>query len=61
MPFTVTRYLLFLLIAALPYGLVAQNTSNNTTSTDKSKWVTSTYNKLSLEEKIGQLFMVAAY
>lgn len=61
MPFTVARYLLFLLIAALPLGLVAQNTSNISSSTDKSKWVTNTYNKLSLEEKIGQLFMVAAY
>ncbi|WP_333693693.1 glycoside hydrolase family 3 N-terminal domain-containing protein [Flavobacterium sp.] len=30
-------------------------------TTDEKKWVDSIYNALSLEEKIGQLFMVAAY
>ncbi len=32
-----------------------------TSTTDEKKWVDSIYNALSLEEKIGQLFMVAAY
>lgn len=37
-------------------------TFNYATSTsDEKKWVDSIYNALSLEEKIGQLFMVAAY
>ncbi|MFY7741287.1 MAG: glycoside hydrolase family 3 N-terminal domain-containing protein [Flavobacterium sp.] len=31
------------------------------TTSDEKKWVDSIYNVLSLEEKIGQLFMVAAY
>ena len=29
--------------------------------TSRQQWVSETYSKLSLEEKIGQLFMVAAY
>src|SRR5690554_1070604 len=35
--------------------------SNPTTSLSKNQWVDSVYQSLTLEEKIGQLFMVAAY
>ncbi len=40
-------------ISFTPFSTFAQ--------TSRQQWVNSTYNSLSLEEKIGQLFMVAAY
>lgn len=55
------RYLLFLffcgytLFAQTPDPLLASNVE------DQIKWVDSTYVSLSLEEKIGQLFMVMAF
>ncbi|NHN26826.1 serine hydrolase [Flavobacterium jejuense] len=49
------RYLFFLLFLA-PI-IYAQKQSN----LSQKKWVDSVYNQLSFEEKVGQLFMVAAY
>src|SRR5690606_21194545 len=44
-------------------GFLSAQTSKNIapSNTVKSRWVDSIYNHLNLEEKIGQLFMVAAY
>lgn len=48
-----------------PLTLSAQRTGgvivSNPGAVSKTKWVDSVYNKLSIEERIGQLFMVAAY
>ncbi len=53
------RYLILLMIVFLFNNTVAQDSQF---VIDKQKtWVDSVMNKLSLEEKIGQLFMVAAY
>lgn len=57
---------LVVFILCLYIGAAAQRTNIAMTqaeniSTDRARWVDSVYNILSLEEKIGQLFMVAAY
>lgn len=58
---------LFRLFFLLPLLLFVKSstaqTSLGTSSVDyiKSKWIEDQYNKLTLEERIGQLFMVAAY
>src|SRR5690606_29882371 len=48
---------LLITIITLPSLLYAQSKDLK----EKAAWVDSVYNSLSLEEKIGQLFMVAAY
>lgn len=42
-------------------SVLAQRTGNGHADVAKKAWVDSVYNKLSPEERIGQLFMVAAY
>lgn len=54
------RYFLLLIFSCATVFSYAQNAAYSNDNL-KSKWVNETYNKLSLEEKIGQLFMVAAY
>lgn len=49
--------LLFICVALSSNAQNPQRYNNDS----KTKWVNETYDKLSLEEKIGQLFMVAAY
>ena len=49
------RYLLFLIF--LSPVIYAQKKSN----LPQEKWVDSIYNQMSFEDKVGQLFMVAAY
>ena len=39
----------------------AQNNFSTQTTPEQTKWVDSVYNQMSLDERIGQLFMVAAY
>ena len=39
----------------------AQNNFSTQTTPNQTKWVDSVYNQMSLDERIGQLFMVAAY
>lgn len=39
----------------------AQNNFSTQTTPDQTKWVDSVYNQMSLDDRIGQLFMVAAY
>lgn len=46
-------YVLFIFLAT---GAFAQSDAG-----DKQRWINDTYNKLNTEERIGQLFMVAAY
>lgn len=54
--------LLSALILFAQFNSFAQRTTNYTAQKwNKKNWVDSVYNKLSLEERIGQLFMVAAY
>ncbi|HTN46255.1 MAG TPA: glycoside hydrolase family 3 N-terminal domain-containing protein [Flavipsychrobacter sp.] len=62
MPQSIVRTLIITLATCLPVLSFGQ-TSITSSSPDffKNKWVEDTYNKLSLDEKIGQLFMVAAY
>lgn len=52
-----------LLLAALTILYIQKGTSQTSTQyfPFKGQWVDSVYNTLSLEEKLGQLFMVAAY
>jgi beta-glucosidase-like glycosyl hydrolase/CubicO group peptidase (beta-lactamase class C family) len=54
MEYSMRHILTFLLLSQL---IFAQNKSNLT----QEKWVDSVYNQFSFEEKVGQLFMVAAY
>lgn len=50
------------LLAVLPILLlITQATGQTKSRSPRQKWVDSTYNMLSEEERIGQLFMVAAY
>lgn len=46
---------ILLLVASSAFGQAKVNTTRQT------QWVDSVYNKLSVEERIGQLFMIAAY
>lgn len=48
--------LFFVLFIFLATGAFAQSDAG-----DKQRWINDTYNKLNTEERIGQLFMVAAY
>lgn len=48
-------FLFGILFTLLAYSVMAQS------PLEKQRWVDETYNKLSTEERIGQLFMVAAY
>lgn len=52
-------YLLSVIVLASYQNLSSQNIGVQ--SVAKTKWVDSVYNSMKLEEKIGQLFMVAAY
>lgn len=45
----------------IPPQVFAQNINSTSSYNAKKIWVDSVYNQLSLEERIGQLFMVAAY
>ncbi len=56
-------YILFLLSVVLLVSAQSVKTDNELTAAQKAKsrWVDSVYNQLSTSEKIGQLFMVAAY
>jgi hypothetical protein len=49
---------LFVCIAQIS---IAQNPAGNVPNYPKQKWVDSVYKKLNTDERIGQLFMVAAY
>jgi len=51
--------LTLLLLPLLSYGQF--KTNSNTIELQKRQWVDSVYNAMSLEQRIGQLFMVAAY
>lgn len=51
--------LTLLLLPLLSYG--QYKTNSNTIELQKRQWVDSVYNSMSLEQRIGQLFMVAAY
>src|SRR5690606_39182461 len=58
------RQLICLLTLFLAYTSLFSQTTNPLLSTDlaaQQKWVDSLYNQMSLEEKIGQLFMVQAF
>ena len=46
-------------LLSISFGLLFSNSSN--AQSGQNRWVDSIYNELSLEQKIGQLFMVAAY
>lgn len=62
--FRLHQALLFLCIFSLPFLADAQNNHRlQSVSTDETmqRWVDSIYNQLSPQERIGQLFMVAAY
>lgn len=53
-----------LILAAIILSCDKKATTNNyltEVSIDQTKWVDSIYNKMTLKEKVGQLFMVAAY
>lgn len=41
--------------------ILAETETNPTSNSDSKRWVDSVYHAMSLEERIGQLFMVAAY
>lgn len=51
--------LTLLLLPLLSYGQL--KTNSNTIELQKRQWADSVYNSMSLEQRIGQLFMVAAY
>jgi beta-N-acetylhexosaminidase len=48
-------------VAAFAAVLISSTFTSTHAQTTRQQWVNTTYNALSLEEKIGQLFMVAAY
>jgi beta-N-acetylhexosaminidase len=60
------KYFFFIIFLFFQISILIAQPANKSiklpsiSSTDKN-WVDSVYNKLSLEEKIAQLFMVAAY
>jgi beta-glucosidase-like glycosyl hydrolase/CubicO group peptidase (beta-lactamase class C family) len=53
--------LLFLLVIQFASGQQTQSSFNDYASVPEKKWVDSIYNGLSFDERVGQLFMVAAY
>jgi len=55
------RVFFFLLIFLIPLTFLGNSFITNDSISSKSCWVDSTISSMSLEEKIGQLFMVAAY
>ena len=54
-------FIYFLLIIILPITLKAQQDSPLYKDSIQMKWVNEKYDSMSLEEKVGQLFIVAAY
>lgn len=55
---------IFLILATIIISCGKKETTKNYLSEinlDRTKWVDSIYNKMNLKEKVGQLFMVAAY
>lgn len=62
MPQYILRYILFLLFCSETLFSQTRTTSVDASQVPtRSRWVDDVYQRLSLDEKIGQLFMVAAY